>query len=165
MRVIQNVLRRAARGRPPRLLTLGALVSPGAEHSSAAPDDNGGRILRQRRKLVFPVFLLALLAQIFAPGGNGLAMRADAFGLAPGCSVAAGGAAGEQQTPPSQHRHADQCCLLCHLPQAVDPAPMAEVFAAPAPLTRYAVWTIDPALVPPAHAGKHARARGPPTFS
>ncbi|MGH6834072.1 MAG: DUF2946 family protein [Methylocella sp.] len=122
-------------------------------------------ILRQRRKLVFPVFLLALLAQIFAPGAGGLAMRADAVAGTPGCTVIAGGAAGEQQTPPGQHRHSDQCCLLCQLPQAVDPAPMAAAYAALAPAARDVAWTFGPARVSLARAVKHTRARAPPSFS
>ena len=80
-------------------------------------------------------------------------------------SVMAGGAAGEQQTPPGQHHHDHQCCLFCHLPLAVDPVSTAVAFAAPAPLTRYVAWTVDPAFVPFAHAGKHARARRPPSLS
>jgi hypothetical protein len=120
--------------------------------------------LRRRFKAAFPVFLLALLVQVFASGWGGLAMQADASGMAPECSVMAGGAASHQQTPPGKHHHDHQCCLFCHFPHAVDPAPMAAAFAVPAPLTRYVAWTVDPALVPPAHAGKHARARGPPSL-
>ncbi|MGH6844416.1 MAG: DUF2946 family protein [Methylocella sp.] len=92
-------------------------------------------------------------------------MRADVPGGTPHCSMMAGGAAGEQQTPPGQHRHSDQCCLLCHFPQAVDPAPMAVVVAVPAPVARDVAWTVGSARVSPAPTGKHARARAPPSFS
>jgi Protein of unknown function (DUF2946) len=119
--------------------------------------------VRRRFKAVVPVLLLALLVQVLAPGG--LAMQADAFASAAECSVMAGGAAGEQQTPPGKHHHDHQCCLVCHLPHAVDPASTAASFAVPVPAARDVAWTFDPALVPPAHAGKHARARGPPTYS
>jgi hypothetical protein len=118
--------------------------------------------LRRRFKAVVPVFLLALLVQVFAPGE--LAMQADAFASTAECSVMAGGAASHQQTPPGKHHRDHQCCLYCHIPYAVDPAPMAAAIAAPAPLTRYVAWTVDPALVPFAHAGKHARARAPPSL-
>jgi hypothetical protein len=122
--------------------------------------------LRRRFKAAFPVFLLALLVQVFAPGWGGLATRADASGMAPECSVMADGAASRQQTPTGQHHNADhQCCLFCHVPHAVDPAPMAAAFAVPTPLTRSIAWTVDPALVPLAHAGKNAQARAPPSFS
>ncbi|MGH6813469.1 MAG: DUF2946 family protein [Methylocella sp.] len=122
--------------------------------------------MRQRRKLVFPVFLLALLAQIFAPFASSLAMRADAPAGTPHCSIKADGAASAHQTPPGQHSHCDhQCCLLCHLPQAVEPAPMAVAVAAPAPAARDVVWTFSPVLRLPLRAAKHARARAPPSFS
>jgi Protein of unknown function (DUF2946) len=91
-------------------------------------------------------------------------MQTNASASTAHCSVMAGGAAGEQQTPPGKHHHDHQCCLFCHLPHAVDPAPMAAVFAAPAPLARYVAWTFDPAFVPPAQAGRQARARAPPSL-
>jgi Protein of unknown function (DUF2946) len=116
--------------------------------------------LRRRSKAVLPVFLLALLVQVFATGWGGLAMQADAFASTAHCSVMAS----EQQTPPGKHHHDHQCCLFCHLPAAVDPAPMAAAFASPAPTARDVAWAVDPALVRPAHAGKHARARGPPSL-
>jgi hypothetical protein len=119
--------------------------------------------LRRRFKSVWPVFLLALLAQVFAPGG--LAMQADAFASTAECSVAAGGAASPQQTPSGQHHHADQCCLFCHLPHAIDPAVTAAAFAVPAPVARDFAWTFDTAFVPSAPARKHARARAPPSYS
>ena len=120
--------------------------------------------MRRRSKAVLPVFLLALLVQVFAQGWGGLAMQAGATASTAHCSVMAGGAGGEQQTPPGKHHHDHQCCLFCHFPHAVDPAPVAAAFAAPALLTRYVAWTVDPALVPSAHAGKHARARAPPSL-
>jgi DUF2946 family protein len=120
-------------------------------------------MLRRRFKSVLPVFLLALLVQVFARGG--LAMQADAFASAAVCSVKAGGAASRQETPPGQHHHTDQCCLFCHLPHAVDPTSTAAAFAVPAPAARDVAWTVDPALVPSADARKHAQARAPPSFS
>lgn len=127
--------------------------------------DGEGCSLRRRRNLVFPVFLLALLAQIFAPGVAGFAVHADGFSSAQGCSITAGGAASKQQTPPSPHRHSDQCCLFCHVPQAVDPASAVTSFAVPAPAARIAAWVSIPAVLAPAPAAKHARARAPPSFS
>ncbi len=118
--------------------------------------------MRRRFKAVVPVFVLALLAQVFAPGG--LVMRADAVASTAECSVMAGGAASHQQTPPGQRHHDHQCCLFCHLPQAVDPAPMAAAFAVPAPVARDVSWTFDLAFVPLAHAAKNARARAPPSL-
>ncbi|MGH6843331.1 MAG: DUF2946 family protein [Methylocella sp.] len=92
-------------------------------------------------------------------------MRADVAGGMPHCSMMAGGAAGEHQTPPGPHRQPHQCCPLCHLPQAVGPAPLAAAIALPAPAARDVAWTVDPALVPPPRPAKHARARAPPSFS
>ncbi|MGA7386038.1 MAG: DUF2946 family protein [Methylocella sp.] len=121
--------------------------------------------MRRRIRAAFPVFLLAILVQVFAAGWGGLAMQAGASGSTAHCSIMANGAASEQQTPPGQQHHDHKCCLFCHLPLAVDPAPMATAITAPAPLTRYVAWTVDPALVLPAHADKHARARAPPSIS
>jgi hypothetical protein len=120
-------------------------------------------MLRCRVRLTVPVFLLALLVQVFAPGWAGCAAQADGFASTPECSVVAGGAASRQQTQPSQHHHTDQCCLFCHLPYAFDPASMVVAFAAP--VVQNVTWTFGPAFVQSACAGKHARARAPPSFS
>ncbi|MGH6842254.1 MAG: DUF2946 family protein [Methylocella sp.] len=120
--------------------------------------------MRRRFKAAIPVFLLALLVQVFATGWGGLAMQAGAVASTAHCSAMAGGAAGEQQTPPGQPHHNHQCCVFCHLPAAVDPAPMAAAFAVPAPVARDVAWTFDPAPAPSAPARKHARARAPPSL-
>ena len=120
--------------------------------------------MRRRFKAAIPVFLLAVLVQVFATGWGGLAMQAGASGMAPECAAMAGGAAGEHQTPPGKPHHDHQCCLFCHVPYAVDPAPMAAALAAPVPAARDVAWTYDQAPAPSARAGKHARARAPPSL-
>lgn len=121
--------------------------------------------MRRRFKAVLPVILLALLVQVFAQGWGGLAMQAGASASAAHCSAVADGAAGEQQTPPGQHHQDHQCCLFCHIAYAADPASPAAAFAVPVPLTRYVAWAADTVIVLTAYAGKHARARAPPSYS
>lgn len=108
----------------------------------------------------FPIFLLALVAQLAAPA----AMQADTLPAAPDCLAMAAGTNGERpEQPGNDHCHdAAQCCLFCHTPIAADPKGSGELFAAPAPLALYVAWAKKPASCPHAHRGVYIRARAPP---
>ncbi|PPQ33553.1 hypothetical protein CCR94_01510 [Rhodoblastus sphagnicola] len=113
---------------------------------------------------IIPLFLAALLAQIYAPVGSGLAMgRAQIQGvaLAPICAGANG--AQDRGAP-----HApDACCDLCKFVLSgaapVAPAALKLSFRSCAP--RRIAWTLPVARVLVAARRETAQARAPPSAS
>jgi hypothetical protein len=119
-----------------------------------------------RTRATLPVFLIALLMQIFAPASAGMAMaralQADPLGMAPICG--SGPIAGNRrETPDAPARH-DDCCQLCHFAQAGAPLPTPQParLDPPEPLTSHARWNVAVARGSWGERYYHAPARAPP---
>ncbi|HUO55375.1 MAG TPA: DUF2946 family protein [Rhodoblastus sp.] len=116
-----------------------------------------------RIRAALPVFLIALLLQIFAPAGASLAMaramQAAPLGFAPICGEInpAGGKNGAPVTP-------DECCQLCHFVHsgAAPLAPQAILMVRPAPEMRRSAWSARADHLADNVRYYHAAARAPP---
>ena len=115
------------------------------------------------------LFLIALMAQIFAPIGAGLAMaqKYDARALGPVCvNVLPDGKSSTDQAPASHH-DSDECCGLCQLaggpPATLHPA-LIGLANPPAVFRLVNAYAPDiPTLA--AFVGDQTRARAPPRNS
>ena len=115
----------------------------------------------RRAFAIIPLFVAALLAQIYAPVGSSLAMgRAQALGLAPLC-VTQGAPDGETPRAP------DPCCDLCAFVMSgaapLPPAATPVVFHRPQP--RRIAWTLPAGRIAVVARRKNAQARAPPSAS
>jgi hypothetical protein len=123
--------------------------------------------LRNYTRSVLPIVLVALLVQIFAPLGAGLAAAAasDPLLSAPICSHG-DVSAGSHQTPANPHHH-DECCPFCRLAHGGNLSLPATSFfvVAPVALIQRIEWINRSSLLPTGGIICHARARAPPTFS
>jgi hypothetical protein len=115
----------------------------------------------RRAFAIIPLFVAALLAQIYAPVGSSLAMgRAQGVGVAPIC--AAHGAP-DRETP----RAPDACCDLCAfvMSGAAPLPPAATPVAVHRPEPRRIAWAFPERRVFAAARRQTAQARAPPPAS
>jgi hypothetical protein len=125
--------------------------------------------VRQRKKVLLPFFLIALLAQIFAPVGVGLIMSAAADPTAswPICSQSGAVETKDHGQSPSQRHSDDECCGLCQIanapPTILHPSLIGLII--PPALYRIVMRSHSESVAQPLFIGDHARARAPPSFS
>ena len=112
---------------------------------------------------IIPLFVAALLAQIYAPVGASLAMRTVA-GVAPIC---ASHPAPDRSAPDRSAPHAPPCCDLCAFVAsgAAPVPPVLAPFAFHRPEPRRAAWTNKTRRVVIATRRATAQARAPPFAS
>ncbi len=113
-----------------------------------------------------PVFLIALLMQIFAPAGASLAMaramQADPAGFAEICRPF--DSSGDRTKAPGAPVSPDECCQLCHFVHsgAAPLTPQTALVIRPAPPMRRAVWSESVEHLADSGRYYHAPARAPP---
>jgi Protein of unknown function (DUF2946) len=121
-------------------------------------------LMRQRLHGFFPILLIALMVQIFAPIGAtwmvAVAASDPLRGLEICHSDSSGAPAGDDQS--GQHVH--EACVLCCAAQAgaaLD-APQPIAFAAPVLEARRVVWHPGSFVLVASRIGSNAKARAPP---
>jgi hypothetical protein len=120
----------------------------------------------RRTLAVLPIFLAALLAQIYAPVGSGLAIgrsQKAEIAIAPPCSQHAHQAPASSGAPHSPGACCDLCEFVLSGAAAVAFA-VPEVIFRPAPFHRIA-WALPPGRIVAPLRGGSAQARAPPTAS
>jgi len=120
--------------------------------------------MRQRLHGFFPILLIALMVQIFAPIGatwKAAAAASDPLSGLEICHSDPGGVpAGDNQN--GQHVH--EACVLCCAAQAgaaLD-TPRPATFAAPVLEARRVVWHAGAFVLAASRIGSNAKARAPP---
>ncbi len=120
--------------------------------------------MRQRLRGFFPILLIALMVQIFAPIGatwTAAIAAADPLRGLEICHSASGGApAGDDQG----RQHAHEACVLCCVAQAgaaLD-TPRPAVFAVPILEARRVIWHAGAFVRTAPRIGSNAKARAPP---
>ncbi|MBR0697526.1 DUF2946 family protein [Bradyrhizobium lablabi] len=124
--------------------------------------------MRRRLKKFLPVFLVALLVQIFAPiGACWAASLAASDPLAAATICHGSGTAGAGQDDQSGHRAHDGCCSACSVLQTGVPvdSPQTSTSSAVDRSTSPVVWHNFAPDLDRSHACSHARARAPPFIS
>jgi hypothetical protein len=121
----------------------------------------------RRIAAILPVFLIALLAQVFAPAGASLAMaRASNASLAAPICQTSGDRDGRNHTPGAPASH-DDCCSLCqfaHSGAAPLPPQAVLIITQPNPAQRVE-WILRADRLTHRAQRAHAQARAPPFFS
>lgn len=125
--------------------------------------------LPRRFDLAVPIFLIALLAQIWAPVAACLAMPSDApAGLSSVmCAHSHGASPAKDSLPGSENHGNHSCCPTCVLAHGIIAPLLAVVFAillAPQPPTRR-FRSASPSTPPARWIVFSARPRAPPAFS
>ena len=122
--------------------------------------------MQRRLGKFFPIVLIAMLVQIFAPISAAWAFgvaASDPLHLAGICSGAS--AAADSGTPDKPQAH-NSCCTLCCVAQ--NATPTGDAHAAFTKLERNAGVVVWLELIPvsrPSAAASNAQARGPPSLS
>jgi len=127
--------------------------------------------MRRRLLKYFPIVVIALMVQIFAPIGACWAASiaaSDPLAAANICrdgAVATGQADNSTNQSGNHHTHDCGCCLSCgsHAPALIDP-PQAAV-ATPVRHALRVFWHPTVELSDRSRASSHAQARAPPKFS
>jgi len=127
--------------------------------------------MRRRLRKFFPIVLIALAMQVFAPIGACWAAgtaASDPLQTAVICHDAAASAQGHtgQADPTGQHRAHDGCCSVCsvlHTGAPVD-TPQTAV-TTPCHQPKRVVWFDSVADLFVSRAGSHAQARAPPQLT
>ena len=124
--------------------------------------------MRRRLRKFFPIVLIGLMVQIFAPVGACWAASIAASDPLAGAVICHGGGdPGAGQADQTNHRAHDGCCSVCSVLQTGVPVDVPQTSAAIS-LDR------DPARVAwteftpdrfASRAGSHAQARAPPSIS
>jgi Protein of unknown function (DUF2946) len=127
-----------------------------------------GLMMRRRLKKFFPIVLIALIVQIFAPIGATWAASLAASDPLAAAVICHGNARSSGQTDQTGgHRAHDGCCSVCsvlHTGAPVD-APQAAATIAVDRQPERVVWV---AFTPDrfgSRAGSHAQARAPPQLT
>ena len=123
--------------------------------------------MRRRLRKFFPIVLIALTVQIFAPIGACFAASiaaSDPLHAAPICSGGMASAA-DQTDQTGGHRAHDGACASCCAAQAAGSldTPRA-AFATPLRLPERVVWRDAAPDLFGSRAGSHAQARAPPVL-
>lgn len=120
--------------------------------------------MRQRLRGFFPILLIALMVQIFAPIGATWTAAIAASDPLRGVEICHGesGAAPTQDDQGGQHGH--EACVLCCVAQAGAAlnAPQPAAFAAPVIEARHVVWPAGAFVRTASRVGSNTRARAPP---
>jgi hypothetical protein len=124
--------------------------------------------MRQFRRY-FPIFMIALMVQIFAPIGASWAFASavsDPLAAAEICHQSDPSSNGSDQG--SQHQGHDASCVLCcgfnaNATPAGTPEPVG--LAAPYRSTSSIVWRNDAPRLAESRTGSNAQARAPPSIS
>jgi len=120
--------------------------------------------LLSKIKPAFPIFLLALLVQIFAPVAARVEM-AEASQLWSVLTICSHANSLADRQDPTHHRHSDDCCDFCQIATGATPplAPAVFAFAAPINSLRLIAWVVPTECsLSPIHDNQ-AQARAPPT--
>jgi hypothetical protein len=125
-------------------------------------------LMRRRLRKFFPIVLIALAMQIFAPIGAcwaaGIA-ASDPLQTAVICHDAAASAQEHtgQTDPTGQHRAHDGCCSVCSVLHTGAPIDTPQTAATtPCHQPKRVVWFDSVADLFGSRAGSHAQARAPP---
>jgi hypothetical protein len=122
-------------------------------------------LMRQRLQGFFPILLIALMVQIFAPIGatrTAAAVASDPLRLVEICHGGSGG-------PPSEddrdRQHLHDSCVLCCVAQAAASldAPRVTIVTAPDREVRRIVWHASALRLTLPRIGSNAKARAPPS--
>ena len=122
--------------------------------------------MRRRLRKFFPIVLIALMVQIFAPIGACFAASIAASDPLHAAAICSGGAASNQTGQDSDHRAHDGSCSACFAAQsaaALD-TPQA-IFAPPAPQSTRVAWRDAAPDLTGSRTWSHAQARAPPSIS
>jgi hypothetical protein len=127
--------------------------------------------MRRRLRKFFPIVLIALAVQIFAPIGACWAASvaaSDPLHAAAICHDDAASAQGQtsQTDPPGQHRAQDGCCSVCSVlhsgaPVAMPQTAVTMLYHEP----KSVVWLDTTPDLFGSRTGSHAQARAPPSIS
>jgi hypothetical protein len=125
-------------------------------------------LMRRRLGKFLPIFLVALLVQIFAPIGSTWAASiaaSDPLHAVPICSGGAASTTG-QTDQSGQHRAHEGCCSVCSVFHTGAPVDTPQT-AVPAPchLPKPVVWLATAPDLFGCRTGSHAQARAPPSLS
>jgi Protein of unknown function (DUF2946) len=127
-----------------------------------------GSLMRRRLRKFLPIFLIALVVQMFAPIGATWAASiavADPLHAVPICSDDAASTA-VQTDQNGQHRAHEGCCSVCsvlHAGVSVDtPQP---TFTTPYRQSQRVVWRDSAPDLLGSRTGSHAQARAPPQLT
>jgi hypothetical protein len=123
--------------------------------------------VRHKLNSILPIFLIAILVQVFAPIGASLTMAAasDPLSAAPICTHETSST--DRPDTPAENNNDDACCPLCgfaHTGFAPLAAPDFVIGRRPAPIVHVA-WHVETKIPPRLWTGFHARSRAPPLFS
>ena len=124
--------------------------------------------MRRQMGKFFPVIMIAIWVQLFAPIGAYWTMAAamDPFGSAPICAPSLAGKSGPA-TPAGQQQSHPDCCQLCVVTHS-GAAPLTSPEPGVATLVRSArqiVWLDRQFDLPSSPRGSPAQARAPPSYS
>ena len=123
--------------------------------------------MRRRLRKFFPIVLMALMVQIFAPIGACFAASIAASDPLHAAAICSGGAPGLDQTGQSgRHRAHDGACSVCCAAQAAATldTPQAS-FVTPERQPDRVVWLDVAPDLPGSRPGSHAQARAPPQLT
>jgi hypothetical protein len=121
--------------------------------------------MRQRLQGFFPILLIALMVQIFAPIGaiwTAAAAASDPLSLVEICHSGSGGSPSEDDR---SGQHAHDSCVLCCVAQAAASldTPQPAIVAAPDLEARRIVWQASALRLTTPRIGSNAKARAPPS--
>ena len=122
--------------------------------------------MRRRLRKFFPIVLMALMVQIFAPIGACFAASIAASDPLHAAAICSGGAASNQTDQGGEHRAHDGACSLCcvvHAGASIDTPQTA--FIALYRLPERVVWLDRTPDLFGARTGSHAQARAPPQMT
>jgi hypothetical protein len=128
----------------------------------------GSNSMRRLMGRLFPIVMIAIWVQIFAPIGAYWTMAAamDPFGSAPICAPSLAGKSG-QPVPAGQPQTHPDCCSLCVVAHS-GAAPLRSPEPVVATIVRSqqrVVWFDQRFDLPSNERGSHAQARAPPSIS
>jgi hypothetical protein len=129
-----------------------------------------GLHMRRQLRKYFPIFMIALMVQIFAPIGASLAVAiaaSDPLAAAEICQdhLSSVPASGDQGNPPQSHDA--NCVMCCVFSASAAPAntPDAIGFIVPYRDDHGVVWQVRFPRIADSVTGSNARARAPPSIS
>jgi hypothetical protein len=122
--------------------------------------------MRRRLRKFFPIVLIALMVQIFAPIGACFAASIAASDPLHAATICSGGAASNPTSQGGEHRAHDGACSVCFAAQAAASldTPQA-IFAPPSRQSARVVWLDAAADLIGSRIWSHAQARAPPSLS
>jgi hypothetical protein len=121
--------------------------------------------MRQRLHGFFPILLIALMVQIFAPIGATWTAAAAASDPLRLIEICHGGSGGSPSQDDRSGQHAHDSCVLCCAAQAAASldTPQPTIVAAPVLEARRVVWHANELHLTTSRIGSNAKARAPPS--